>query len=160
MITQLDRDLLSAAVERARRSRAEGNHPFGAVLADARGKEVLAAGNTVPAESDCTGHAETNLARAASRKFDRAFLSGCTLYTSAEPCAMCSGAIYWSGIGRVVYALSESRLRQITGDDPENPTLDLPCRDVFARGQRPIAVDGPIDTPGAAEVHEGFWKAR
>ena len=73
---------------------------------------------------------------------------------------MCAGAIYWSGIGRVVYALSESVLRSLTGDDPENPTLDLPCREVFARGQRPVAVEGPGDVPGAAEVHEGFWKPR
>jgi len=93
-----------------------------------------------------------------AKAYDREFLRSCTLYTSAEPCAMCAGAIYWSGIGRVVYALSESALRGITGDDPENPTLDLPCREVFARGQRSVTVVGPEDVPGAAEVHEGFWK--
>jgi tRNA(Arg) A34 adenosine deaminase TadA len=158
MITAQDRALLVSAVERAKRSRAEGNHPFGAVLADAGGRLLLDAGNTVPVDGDCTGHAETNLARAASKTYDRAFLARCTLYTSAEPCAMCSGAIYWSGIGRVVYALSESRLKELTGDDPENPTLDLPCREVFARGQRPVSVEGPEDIPGAAEVHEGFWQ--
>ena len=70
---------------------------------------------------------------------------------------MCAGAIYWSGIGRVVYAISEADLRGITGDDPENPTLDLPCREVFARGQRPVAVEGPAEVPGAVAVHEGFW---
>ena len=46
---------------------------------------------------------------------------------------MCAGAIYWAGIGRLVYGLSEHRLRQLTGNHPENPTLDLPCRDVFAQ---------------------------
>lgn len=153
-----DRILLAAAVERARKSRAEGNHPFGAVLADAEGRLLLDAGNTVPAEGDCTGHAETNLVRAASKRYPREFLRTCTLYTSAEPCAMCSGAVYWSGIGRVVYALSEASLKEITGDDPENPTLDLPCREVFGRGQRKVAVEGPAEIPGAAEVHEGFWR--
>jgi tRNA(Arg) A34 adenosine deaminase TadA len=157
-VTQRDKTLLASAVERAKQSRAEGNHPFGAVLTDAGGRELLSAGNTVPAEGDCTGHAETNLVRAASKVYDRTFLAGCTLYTSAEPCAMCSGAIYWSGIGRVVYALSERRLKEITGDDPENPTLDLPCREVFARGQRSISVVGPEDVPGAVAVHEGFWR--
>jgi tRNA(Arg) A34 adenosine deaminase TadA len=71
---------------------------------------------------------------------------------------MCAGAVYWSGIGRVAYALSEADLKAVTGDDPENPTLDLPCREVFARGQRPVAVEGPEDIPGAAAVHEGFWR--
>ncbi|MCX7023169.1 MAG: nucleoside deaminase [Spirochaetes bacterium] len=154
----MDRKLLNLAIDRARRSRAEGNHPFGALLADARGNALLDAGNTVPVEGDCTGHAETNLARLASKAYDREFLRTCTLYTSAEPCAMCSGAIYWSGIGRVVYALSEAALKALTGDDPGNPTLDLPCREVFARGQRIVEVEGPVDVPGAEDVHEGFWR--
>jgi tRNA(Arg) A34 adenosine deaminase TadA len=157
-MNDIDEALLRAAVERARASRQAGNHPFGAVLADADGNRLLDAGNTVPEDCDCTGHAETNLARLASKAYDREFLRSCTLYTSAEPCAMCSGAIYWSGIGRVVYALSEEDLRGITGDDPENPTLDLPCREVFARGQRLVAVEGPTDIPGARAVHEGFWR--
>ncbi len=157
-MNEQDSALLQAAVDRAARSRAEGNHPFGAVLADAQGRILLDAGNTVGTEHDCTGHAETNLVRSASKAYDREFLRTCTLYTSAEPCAMCSGAIYWSGIGRVVYALSESDLRAITGDDPENPTLDLPCRTVFASGQRPVAVDGPAPLAGATAVHDGFWR--
>ncbi len=153
-----DRRLLFAAGARATAARAAGNHPFGAVLADAAGKVLLDAGNTVVTGRDCTGHAETNLARAASAAYGREYLRTCTLYTSAEPCAMCAGAVYWSGIGRVVYALSESALRGLTGDDPQNPTLDLPCREVFARGQRPVAVEGPEEVPGASEVHAGFWK--
>ncbi|MBN2874285.1 MAG: nucleoside deaminase [Spirochaetales bacterium] len=157
MVTDQDMAMLSAAVGRAARSRAEGNHPFGAILADGDGRVLMDAGNTVPVAGDCTGHAETNLARAASQAYDRKTLSACTLYSSAEPCVMCSGAIYWSGIGRVVYALSEASLKHLTGDDPENPTLDLPCREVFARGQRQVSVDGPVDVPGAAAVHEGFW---
>ena len=76
---------------------------------------------------------------------------------SAEPCAMCSGAIYWAGIGRVVYGLSEARLRGITGNHPENPTLDLPCRDVFARGQRPTEIVGPLLEDEAAALHDGVW---
>jgi tRNA(Arg) A34 adenosine deaminase TadA len=84
-------------------------------------------------------------------------LGRATLYSSAEPCAMCAGGIYWSGIGRVVYALSEHRLLEITGAHPANPTLSLPCREVFARGQRHIEVLGPLLEDEAAEVHRGFW---
>jgi tRNA(Arg) A34 adenosine deaminase TadA len=71
---------------------------------------------------------------------------------------MCAGAIYWSGIGRVVYALSERELLAFTGSSPDNPTMSLPCRDVFAAGQRVIEVIGPIDLRAAREIHEGFWR--
>jgi len=56
-----------------------------------------------------------------------------------------------------VFALAETGLLEFTGNDAENPTLDLPCREVFARGQRPIAVAGPLLQDEAAVVHQGFW---
>ncbi|RCK73226.1 MAG: cytidine/deoxycytidylate deaminase family protein [Anaerolineae bacterium] len=155
----LDRHLpyLQRAVELARQAREHGNHPFGALLVDDQGNILLEAENSVVTERDCTGHAETNLVRAASRKYPVEFLERCTLYTSTEPCAMCAGAIYWAGIGKVVYALSEADLRQMTGAHAENPTLDLPCREVFQRGQRRIEVIGPVDLAEAHQVHLGFW---
>src|ERR1700681_115871 len=94
--------------------------------------------------ADCTSHAELVAVRLASSKFNPTQLRDATLYSSAEPCAMCAGAIYWSGISRVVYALSEERLLSLTGNHPENPTLSLPCREVFSRGQRKIEVVGPL----------------
>lgn len=149
--------LLARAVAVAERARAGGNHPFGAVLADAGGHVLLEAGNTVVSERDVTGHAELNLVRLASRGFDAETLAGCTLYSSTEPCAMCAGAVYWSGIGRVVYALSQEVLHRFTGADPQNPTMHLPARDVLAAGQRHIEVEGPVELPEAAAVHAGFW---
>jgi tRNA(Arg) A34 adenosine deaminase TadA len=80
-----------------------------------------------------------------------------TLYTSTEPCAMCAGAIYWSGIGRVVFALSEVALAEMVEEEEGVPPLHLPCREVFARGGRPVVVDGPVDLASATEVHQGFW---
>lgn len=153
-----DHPRLDLAIEQARSARAAGNHPFGAVLADAAGTVVLTAQNTVVTESDVTGHAESNLVRLASTTIGRD-LSGYALYTSTEPCAMCAGAIYWAGISKVVYALGEDELRAMTGDDPENPTLALPSRQVFAAGQRPTEVLGPFDLPEARAVHEGFWRS-
>lgn len=146
------------AVALADASRAEGNHPFGALLAAADGSVLLEAGNTVGTTRDVTGHAETNLVSAATRRFTAAELAGATLVTSCEPCAMCSGAIYWSGIGAVVYGLSEAGLLELTGDDPENPTMSLPCRTVLAAGQRAIAVTGPMLEEQAAASHQGFWR--
>ncbi|HET6468099.1 MAG TPA: hypothetical protein VFG43_06950, partial [Geminicoccaceae bacterium] len=65
--------------------------------------------------------------------------------------------IYWTGVRRVVYGLAERDLLALTGADPANPTLDLPCRTVFAAGQRPTEVIGPLLTEEALAVHEGFW---
>jgi len=152
-----DLRLLRRAIAVAGVARAAGNHPFGAVLASADAEILLEAGNTVVSERDVTGHAELNLVRLASRTLSPDNLARCTLYSSTEPCAMCAGAIYWSGIGRVVYALSEGDLLRFTGADPANPTMSLPVRDVLAAGQRRIEVVGPGDLPEAAVVHEGFW---
>jgi len=154
-----DRDLrlLRLAVEAAQRARAAGNHPFGAVLAGPDGEVRMEAENTVTTGRDVTGHAELNLVRAASGAFSEDELAGCTLYSSTEPCAMCAGGIYWSGIGRVVYALPEARLGELTGADAENPTMHLSARTVLAAGQRSIAVEGPVDLPEAEAVHAGFW---
>jgi tRNA(Arg) A34 adenosine deaminase TadA len=149
--------LMRRALEIARRAREHGNHPFGALLANAAGTVLVEAENTVITGSDVTGHAETNLVRRASAELDAATLAAATLYTSTEPCAMCAGAIYWSGISRVVFGLREGELRALTGSDSRNPTLALPCREVFARGQRPIEVIGPLLEDEARVVHDGFW---
>ncbi|MEV3860812.1 nucleoside deaminase [Streptomyces sp. NPDC050095] len=151
-----DARFLRTAIALASAARAGGNHPFGALLV-LDGKAVLEAGNTVVTERDATGHAETNLVRLASRSYAREELARATLYTSTEPCAMCTGAVYWSGIGRVVYALGEDELLALTGANPENPTMALPCREVLARGQRPVDVVGPCLRAEAEAVHADFW---
>jgi tRNA(Arg) A34 adenosine deaminase TadA len=143
----------------ARRAHANGNHPFGAVLVNAAGEVLLEVENGFMPDRDMTGHAERLLATRASKQFDARVLGGCTIYASAEPCAMCAGAIYWVGIRRVVYGLSERRLKAITGAHVENPTLDLPCRTVFAAGQRQIEVIGPLLEDEAAAIHFGAWHA-
>jgi tRNA(Arg) A34 adenosine deaminase TadA len=149
--------LMRRALGVARRAREHGNHPFGALIVDAAGTVRLEAENTVITAADVTGHAETNLVRRASAELDADTLASATLVTSTEPCAMCAGAIYWAGISRVVFGLREGELRALTGSDPRNPTLALPCREVFARGQRPIEVIGPLLEDEARAVHDGFW---
>lgn len=154
-----DRDerFLRLSFDAARRAMEHGNHPFGAVLVDAKGQLLLEAGNAFMPSHDGTAHAERLLCTEASIAYDADMLKGCTLYSSAEPCAMCAGAIYWVGIGRLVYSLGEQRLKAITGAHPENPTLDMPCRDVFAAGQKTIEVIGPLLEDEAATLHENFW---
>lgn len=146
---------LRRAIAVARRARERGNHPFGAILIGKNNEVLLEAENTVITERDCTGHAETNLIRLAWQQFDPATLRRCTLYTSTEPCIMCSGAIHWGQVGRVVFGLSEASLYALT--NPANETLRLPCREVFARSDRPIEIIGPLLEDEARLVHEGFW---
>ena len=159
-VSESDLSHLRRAIFVSIEAKQHGNHPFGAVLTDESGTQVLEAENTVVTHSDVTGHAETNLVRLATKRYSLAELRGFTLYTSCEPCAMCSGAIYWAGIGRVVYALPEQDLAKMVPAQDGAPTMDLPCREVFARGGTPVIVAGPALVDEAAQVHAGFWDAR
>lgn len=150
--------LLRRTIEIAEQARACGNHPFGALLADENGEILLEAGNNYVAEKG-PGHAETIVARQAAIRFSPEKLLKCTLVTSLEPCAMCAGATYWAGIGALAYGMTEKRLAVLTGDNPENLTMDMPCAKVFAAGQRPTEVFGPFDEleTEIVKTHEGFW---
>ena len=142
----------------AKRAMAMGRHPFGALLLAPDGETVLAEQGNI----DTVNHAESTLARTAAANYPGAYLAQCTLVTTFEPCAMCAGTIYWAGIGHVLYGAEETALLALTGDHPENPTLSLPCRDVFARGQRPVQVTGPVEAVAEEMVatHRGFWDTR
>jgi tRNA(Arg) A34 adenosine deaminase TadA len=155
---QLDEHFLRRSFDVARRAIAHGNHPFGAILVDQNRNVLIETENGYMPSHDGTAHAERLLATQACTTLSPDVLKGATLYSSAEPCAMCAGAIYWAGIGRLVYGLSEHRLRDLTGNHPENPTLDLPCREVFKSGQRPTEVVGPLLEDEAATPHAGVWK--
>jgi len=149
--------LMRRAFAVAARARDSGNHPFGAILVGPDGNVIMEQENSFLPDRDMTGHAERLLMTRASKAFPQEFLRKCSIYTSAEPCAMCAGAIYWAGVGRVVYGMSEQDLKLLTGNHPENPTLDLPCRTIFAAGQRSIEVIGPLLTEEAAIQHHGVW---
>lgn len=153
-----DIEHLRETVRIAAESRRRGDHPFGALLVGPDGAVLAASGNTFT-EDRGLGHAETNVARMAARRYPPEFLEACALVTSVEPCAMCAGAVYWAGIGTVVYGLSEKRLAELTGDNPENLTLDLDCRAVFAAGRRRVEVRGPFPELESEIVagHRDFW---
>jgi tRNA(Arg) A34 adenosine deaminase TadA len=155
--SRLDEEFLRRSFDVARRAVTQGNHPFGAILVDEKNNVLVETENGYMPAHDGTAHAERLLATQACRTLSADVLRKATLYSSAEPCAMCAGAIYWAGIGRVVYGLSEHRLRAATGNHPENPTLDLPCRDVFQSGQRATEVIGPLLEEEAEALHAGVW---
>lgn len=160
-VTKKDIEIMYEAARVATESRKGGNHPFGAILADKDGTILLEQENEVVTEHNDCGHAETALLIRASKKYSRDFLATCTLYTTIEPCAMCTGALYWTNVGRLVYALSEELLLELTGSNEENPTLSLPSREVIDRGQKDIIVVGPIDdkelSDRIVQDHIGFW---
>ncbi len=148
---------LRAANAVARLTMAQGHHPFGAVLvAPDQHTIVMEQGNLSTID-----HAESTIARRAFAAFGPEALWQYTLYTTVEPCAMCAGTQYWANIGTLVYAISERDLLGMTGNHTENPTMDLPCREVFRHGQKPIRVHGPF--PEVAEevaaLHRNFWRA-
>jgi len=148
--------LLRRANAVARAAMGGGHHPFGALLVGPDGRTVLLEQGNV----DSVNHAESVLAREAARRFDAATLWASTLVTTVEPCAMCAGTQYWAHIGRLVYGMTERRLLELPGNHAENPTLDLPCRDVFARGHKPLRVQGPLAAalPEIAALHRSFWQ--
>jgi len=141
----------------ARQAAAQGHHPFGAILVAADHETVLLTQGNI----DTVNHAEATLAREAAARFSPDELWGCTLYTTVEPCCMCTGTAYWAHIGRIVYGMSEADLLRETGHHAENPTMDLPCRKVLAAGQQPIEVIGPVAevAPEIVALHRGFWTA-
>ena len=156
-----DERLLRQAFAVAAKARAGGDHPFGSILADAEGLVLMEQGNGYSSEGqDRTAHAERLLASRAAKAHSADYLKNCTLYTSAEPCAMCAGAIYWAGIGRVVFGQTEKDLKAQTGAHEENPTLDLPCHIVFEAGQRPTEIVGPLLADEAAKLQDDFWTNR
>jgi tRNA(Arg) A34 adenosine deaminase TadA len=144
---------LRRANEVAARAMSLGRHPFGAILVAPDGETVLAEQGNV----DTVNHAESVLARTAAHNYSADYLWQCTLVTTAEPCAMCAATQYWAHIGKLVYGMTEARLLQLTGN--ENPTLALPCREVFARGQKAIDVIGPVAEVEVeiAALHRNFW---
>jgi tRNA(Arg) A34 adenosine deaminase TadA len=147
---------LRHACQLATRVAASGHHPFAALLVAPDHKTVLLEQGNV----DTVNHAETVLAREAFAKYDSATLWDCTLVTTVEPCAMCAGTQYWANVGTLVYGMSEERLLQLTGNHAENPTLNLPCRHVFAAGQKRVVVHGPFEETEEeiAAIHKTFWK--
>ncbi|RYY48304.1 MAG: nucleoside deaminase [Comamonadaceae bacterium] len=139
----------------AQRATELGNHPFGALLVGPDNETVLLEQCNI----DTVNHAESTLARVAASNYTPEFLWGCTLYTSVEPCCMCAGTAYWANIGRVVFGMTEHALLAATGDHAGNPTMDLDARTVFARGQKPVEVIGPVAeiAEDVAQVQRAFW---
>ena len=129
-------------------------------MVSADGEVIAEAHNATAENGDCTSHAEMGAIRAlAARRPTREELAGATLYSSAEPCVMCAGAIFWSNIGRVVFGIDAERLRVFRGERQDQRDAELSCRDVFEASPHPIECIGPALIDEASAAHEGAWKS-
>jgi tRNA(Arg) A34 adenosine deaminase TadA len=146
---------LRAANDVAREAAAHGHHPFGTLLVGPDDRILMRQGNI-----DTVRHAETEIARRAAIAYPPAFLWTCTMVTTFEPCAMCTGTLYWANIGRLVFGVEEAKLLAMTGDHADNPTLNLPSRTVLSYGQKAIEVHGPFPEIEDELIapHRDFWR--
>jgi tRNA(Arg) A34 adenosine deaminase TadA len=137
-----DREFLSLAIRTAEENMSDGGGPFGAVIVS-DGRIIARAGNRVVAGHDPTAHAEVMAIRIASSTLGTHDLSNCVIYTSCEPCPMCLGAIYWAGIGRIVYA-SDRYMAAEAGFDDNRIYTELP----LPTGMRSIVMDQDLKLEG------------
>ena len=128
-----------------------GNTPFGALLT-VDGEVVRESQNTTRTAEDVTAHPELKLARWAGRELDADELANCTMYASTEPCPMCTTAIHYAGIDRVVFGVSGETLDELTGD-----VVTIPATEVIRRADSETSVEGPVATDAAMRLHESVF---
>lgn len=145
-----DEYFMREAINLAMKSREEGNEPFGAILV--KGDEIVMVGeNRVNTLSDPTHHAEIGLIRKFCNENNVDDLKEYTLYTSCEPCVMCSGAMVWCNLGKMVYSVTHDQLAEIAGDN-----IMIPCAEVFDRSPNKPEVIGKLLNEEGLRVFDGY----
>ena len=159
--SETDARWLRATFELARKNRRAGEQPFAAILVGPDGEIV---GEAVNANRvDRTRHAEITVVR--ETKLSREDLVRCTLYVNAEPCVMCAGAIGWSGIGTLVYGVSQREMgrQQVLLPGGLTPRFagfadDLTVRSLL-RLNPPITIRGPfLEAEAWDVVSDDEWR--
>ncbi|WP_405738080.1 nucleoside deaminase [Streptomyces sp. NBC_00028] len=138
MISTVDEAFLRRAIDIAARAVAEGDAPYGSLLTGPDGTVLAEAHNTVRRDDDITAHPELKLARWAARELAPETAAGTTLYTSCQPCGMCTGGIVRSGIGRVVFALTTEQLVALNPRSGAWPTVPQDGPALFEEARVPI----------------------
>jgi tRNA(Arg) A34 adenosine deaminase TadA len=153
-----DKEYCRKALEVAQHSLEKGNLPFGCILVSDNGEILLEGENTVITDNDLIAHCEINLVHAFSGRYTFEFLNTCTVYASTEPCPMCSAALFWSGVGRLVYAVSKEGYKKASGDI--DPKYDFPVssRELLAKAGRKVSVEGPVLEKEGIEFYSAIKK--
>lgn len=144
MIPADERSLLRS-IDLAGQAGARGNRPFGSVIAAADGTVLGEGENEAGTSGDLTAHAEV----VALRRVDPTDLVGATVYASGEPCPMCTAALVWAGVARIVFAASTQAFTPIL---PGGPQFDIGCAELIGRCDADIEVIGPASESAALEV--------
>nr|WP_285849365.1 nucleoside deaminase [Niallia taxi] len=138
------------AIDLAKQARKEGNEPFGAILV--KDDEIVMVGeNKINTFCDPTHHAEIGLIRRYCSENNIFDLREYTLYTSCEPCVMCSGAMVWANLGRLVFSVTHDQLAEIAGSN-----IMISCSEVFEKSPNiPLVVEKILNEEGIS-VFEGY----
>jgi tRNA(Arg) A34 adenosine deaminase TadA len=155
-VTETDKYFIKKVYEIARKA-SETNYPYGALLVH-EGKIIAMYGNKVKETGDITMHAETGLLSDASKEFGEQILANSTLYTSTEPCIMCSGAIYWASIPKIVYGTTELQARLLF--DPDAKKRLISSREAFNRIRPDVEIIGPVLEEEGLLIHEIFSRKK
>jgi len=151
-------DYLKKALDVAERSMHKGNLPFGCILVNASGDVIEEGENTVLISKDNIAHCEINLVHKLAGKYDWLFLNQCTVYASTEPCPMCTAAIFWSGIGKIVFALSKEGFHAIANTTNPNHLFELSSQKLLEYGGRKVEVVGPLMEEEAKALYSKWLK--
>jgi tRNA(Arg) A34 adenosine deaminase TadA len=146
-------ELLRRTLDIALRSHQHGNLPFGCLLADSHNNILAEGENSVISSNDPIAHCEINLIHQVAGKYEPAFLQDCIIYASTEPCPMCTGAIFWSGIGKLVFALDKNSYHQLARTENPAHIFDLSSESLLKHGGRKIVVEGPSLKEEAKEFY-------
>lgn len=130
--------------------------PFGATWVSADGTRTLVSRNNQVTAVDPTGHAEMVLVREVGEAHGTAALRGATVFASGEPCAMCSGALFWTGVRRIVFAATAAEICASLGA----PELPVTASEVLARADPKVSVEGPCLGDEAVAVLRAWRAAR
>lgn len=98
----MQKKFMHCAIKKAKEGIRDGQTPFGACI-EKNGKIIACAHNAVWKNTDITAHAEVQAIRLACKKLKTINLSGCTIYSTCEPCPMCFSACHWARISFIVY---------------------------------------------------------
>jgi len=141
------------AIRQAQAGIATGQSPFGAVVVR-QGAIIVEAHNTVWLTLDPTAHAEVNGIRMAAAALKAIDLSGCTMYSTCEPCPMCLAAIHWARIDRVVFGATIADAKAAGFHE-----LQLSAETLAAMGKSPVRVEGGLLQAECAALFEE-WRAK